>query len=270
MALNEALQKKFEKLQEILREKKRVAVAYSGGVDSAFLLWAAWSVLGENAAAVTVEGDMMTGEDMESANAFAAQYGISQYVLPVDIFRVRGFCENTPERCYFCKQFLFQKMKIFAATQQMTLVEGSNMDDLADYRPGRKALEQLNISSPLVEAELTKEEIRQLSKAYGLSTWNKPSCACLASRVPYYTTITPEVLLQIAQAETFLHALGIAQVRVRHHGDLARIETDEDGMEQIYQDNLMVAERLKSFGYQYVTMDLEEYRTGRLNETLEM
>lgn len=268
--LNEALQKKFEKLQEILREKKRVAVAYSGGVDSAFLLWAAATVLGENAVALTVEGDMTTGEDMESANAFAAQYGIAQYTLPVDIFRLRGFSENTPERCYYCKQFLFQKMKLFAATRQMTLVEGSNVDDLRDYRPGRKALEQLEIASPLIEAELNKEEIRQLSKAYGLSTWDKPSCACLASRVPYYTEITPEILLQIAQAETFLHALGIEQVRVRHHGDLARIETDEDGMEQIYQDNLMIAERLKTFGYRYVTMDLEEYRTGRLNEVLDM
>ena len=268
MIINETLQKKFEKLQEILREKQRVAVAYSGGVDSAFLLWAAAATLGENAVAVTVEGDMMTAEELESAADFAARYGIAQYVLPVDIFRLRGFCDNTPDRCYYCKQFLFQKMTMAVRSMQMELVEGSNVDDLNDYRPGRAALEDLGISSPLLEAGLTKEEIRQLSSANGLSTWDKPSCACLASRIPYGTAITPEILMQIAQAETFLHALGIRQVRVRHHGDLARIETDAEGMEQLVQEGQRIADRLKTFGYDYVTMDLELYRTGRMNETL--
>jgi uncharacterized protein len=262
------MQDKFKRLQEILLQKQRLAIAFSGGVDSSFLLWAANRVLGDNAVAITVIGDMIAPEEQGDSVSFATQFKIKQYTIPVDVFQLAGFCENSPERCYYCKQFLFGKIKELAATMNMEVAEGSNVDDLGDYRPGRKALAELQISSPLLEAGLTKAEIRQISHLYGLPTWEKPSFACLASRIPYGTTITPENLSQVAKAETYLHQMGLRQLRVRHHGDIARIETDEAGMELLLSHRSAVDSFLKTLGFSYVTLDLESYRTGRLNDIL--
>lgn len=268
MALQNTLQEKFKWLQENLRQKERLAVAFSGGVDSSFLLWAAHRVLGENAVGITVVGDMMSPEELAEAQAFAKQFGITQHTLAVDLFQLSGFWENSPERCYYCKRFLFGQMIEAANTMHMTLAEGSNVDDTADYRPGRRALQELHVSSPLLEAGLTKGEIRQLSHLYGLPVWNKPSCACLASRIPYGTAITPEMLSQVARAETFLHTLGLGQVRVRHHGEIARIETTAEEFPRVLEHREQIAAQCKQLGYAYVTVDLEPYRTGRLNDVL--
>ncbi|MDD5952388.1 MAG: ATP-dependent sacrificial sulfur transferase LarE [Oscillospiraceae bacterium] len=259
------LQKKYHRLQEILRQKGRVAVAFSGGVDSSFLLWSAYQTLGEDAMAITVTGAMVPEEEALKASLFAARYGIGQLLLPVDVFLLPGFYQNPPDRCYHCKRFLFQKIIAEASARGMTVVEGSNVDDLADYRPGRQALLELSVASPLLEAGLTKADIRQLSKEFGLESWDQPSCACLASRIPYGTAITPEALRRIDQAEAYLHSLGVLQVRVRTHGQVARIETDAEGFSLICAARESIAEQLRSLGYGAVSLDLELYRTGRLN-----
>ena len=263
-------EQKMKHLEEILQQAGAVAVAFSGGVDSAFLLWAARRVLGENAVAVTVTGEMVSPMDEMSAKEFIDLYQIPQYCIPVDIFSLKEFCENSSERCYFCKRFLFGRILERAKTLNRKVAEGSNLDDLDDYRPGQKALKEMGILSPLAEAGLTKKEIRQLSKQNLLPTWDKPSCACLASRIPYGTVITKEKLTQVRFAEIFLHDLGIEQLRVRHHGTVARIETDDNGFAIITKQRKKVAEKLKTFGFSYIALDLEHYQSGSMNKTISM
>ena len=264
----ERLEEKWKALQSNLRQRGRLAVAFSGGVDSAFLLWAARQVLGDDAVGVTVLGDMVPPAEQADAKGFTVRFGIAHHSISVDVFRLPEFVENSPERCYFCKKFLFSKIAAFAEAHRMTVVEGSNVDDIADYRPGRKALQELGVGSPLLEAGLTKAEIRELSHRYGLPTWNKPACACLASRVPYGTTITPRMLRQVGEAEAFLHSLGFDQLRVRHHGGIARIEVSAEDFPRLLTQRAQINTGIRQLGFDYVTVDLEPYRTGRLNDAL--
>ncbi len=263
--MNETAQQKFQRLQALLRQKQRVAVAFSGGVDSSFLLWAAHRTLGGNAAAITVTGDFMPAREQREAAAFAGSLGVRLHVLPADVLALPEFRQNPPERCYFCKRFLFEKILCLANALGMEAAEGSNVDDLEDFRPGRRALQELGVASPLLEAGLTKGDIRQLAHRYGLAVWDKPSGACLASRIPTGDAITREKLAQVEQAEALLHSLGLRQVRVRHHGAVARIETDEAGFAIVAGARQRIAEQLRALGFRYIALDLEPYRTGRLS-----
>ncbi len=265
------LHEKYEMLKSILRESGGAAIAFSSGVDSTFLLKAAQEALGCRAIAVTASAASFPSREMKEAAEFCAEQGIEHIVLPFDPFTVEGFRQNPPDRCYLCKRAIFTKIKEAAAERGITYVaEGSNMDDLGDYRPGMRAIEELGIRSPLREAGLTKEEIRALSKELGLPTWSKPSYACLASRFVYGEEITEEKLGMIDKAEQLMMDLGFTQFRVRIHGTLARIEILPSEFAKLLSENVRgrIYTELKELGFSYVTMDLKGYRTGSMNEVL--
>lgn len=260
----------YEKLKTILRSCGKAAVAYSGGVDSTFLAKVGHDVLGANCVAITVSSAFLPKSEMDRAKATAQAIGIAHYVIVEDALEP-GVMENPPDRCYHCKKIEFGQIKRKAAELGFAhVLDGSNADDLSDYRPGLRALKELGISSPLCEAGLTKAEIRKWSKTLGLSTWDKPAAACLASRIPYGERITGEKLLRIERSEDFLRELGFVRFRVRSHDDLARIEVAPE--ERIIFRDLdkmdRIAKTLKSFGFLYVAVDLEGYRTGSLNAAL--
>ena len=216
---------KYKALQEYLSSLESVAVAFSGGVDSTFLLKVAHDVLGAKAIAVTLSSSLFPHRELDEAKAFCRENSISQIIIPVDELAIDGFRDNPPNRCYLCKRELFTRMLDIAHAHGLAhVVEGSNMDDLGDYRPGLKAIDELGIKSPLRHAGLMKAEIRELSRELGLKTWGKPSYACLASRFVYGETITPEKLIMVERAEGLLLSMGFTQMRVRIHGTLARIE----------------------------------------------
>ena len=243
------------------------AVAFSGGVDSAFLLKAAHDVLGEGCLAVTAESPAFP-EGEESA-AFCRREGIRQLRFPAGEGELREYVSNPPDRCYHCKRHIFRQIREIAAGEGISaVIEGSNVDDLGDYRPGLRALEELGVLSPLRQCGFTKAEIRRWSRALELPTWDKPSAACLASRIPYGEPITPEKLSMIAQAEAFLHELGVRQCRVRIHGAVARIETERGDFPLMLEHREAVANRLMGLGFSYVTLDLKGFRSGSMNEVL--
>ncbi len=263
------LEKKLDSLKEILRSLESVAIAYSGGVDSTFLSKVAFDVLGDNAIAVTARSETYPRSEFEEAIEFAGKIGIKHETIVSEELDIPEFSDNPVNRCYYCKKELFTRLKNVAREHGFKHVaDGSNYDDLDDYRPGMQAVEELDVRSPLQEAKLTKADIRELSKKLGLPTWDKPSFACLSSRFPYGSKITREKLSAVGEAEIFLRSLGIRQLRVRHHDQIARIEVTEEDMEVLFQNREQIVKKLRELGYTYVTMDLQGYRTGSMNEVL--
>ena len=265
------LQSKQDKLTKIVQELKSVAVAFSSGVDSTFLLKTAHDVLGDRTLAVTVRACLFPNREFDEAVQFAKTADIEHITVDVDAFGIAGFSQNPADRCYLCKTALFLQIRRAAEERGIShVIEGSNADDSGDYRPGLQAIAELGILSPLRESGLTKQEIRQLSREQGLPTWNKQSLACLASRIPYGEEITKERLAMIDMAEQYLLDAGFNQVRVRFHGNLARIETDEAGWQRLLNQSLRedIHRRFKELGFAYIAMDLLGYRAGSMNETL--
>lgn len=260
---------KLNYLKSIIKKMDGAVVAFSGGVDSTFLLKVAHDVLGDKVLAVTANSETYPKRELEEAKAFAQRMGIRHIVIETLELEIEGFADNPPDRCYYCKHELFSKLTEIARANGLEYVfDGSNFDDRNDHRPGMRAAKQLGVVSPLKQAELTKDDIREVSKEFGLSTWNKPSFACLSSRFPYGTKITPEKLVVIGEAEDFIRDLGFQELRVRHHDNIARIEIGKADFERIIPFTDQITDKLKSLGFLYVTIDLSGYKTGSMNYTL--
>lgn len=250
----------------------RVVVAYSGGVDSTFLLRMARDTLGkENVLAITAHSPLYPKRELQGAKALANEIGVKHLLIESKELRVEGFVKNPVDRCYLCKRELFRELKKVAQQEDFTfIIEGSTLDDESDHRPGKRAIREMGIRSPLVEASFTKADVREVSRHLRLKTWDKPSFACLASRFPYGQEITEEDLKRVGDAEDFLIELGFKQVRVRHYGVLARIEVYQEEIQRFLDDPVRhrVVERLKELGYHYITLDLQGFRSGSMNEVL--
>ena len=262
---------KLKKLKESLASYGDLLVAYSGGVDSSLLLKVAHDVLGKKVLAVIAQSKTYTKEEGDSAVKFAKKLGVRYRVIHTDEFKDKRFVLNPPERCYYCKKELFSKLSGIAKKEGIKHVaDGSNISDLSDYRPGANASKEYGIKSPLRDAGMTKDDIRKLARELKIPAWNKPALACLASRIPYGTRIISDVLEKIEKGERFLKGLGLKQVRVRHHGDLARIEVDKCDIASLVEGGIAdkIDRKFKKLGYHFVTIDLEGYRAGSMNEIL--
>ncbi len=267
--MKQELQKKYDGLISYLGKLDNIAVAFSGGVDSAFLLHAAKEAIGENVLALTINSPYIPDWEIAEARKITSSKGIDHQV--VDIPVPEQIKNNPEDRCYLCKSLVFTLMKVFAKERGFTnLADGTNYDDIKDHRPGMKALKELNVLSPLLENRFTKNDIREASREMGLYTWEKPAYACLLTRIPYNTSIEAETLRRIEKAETYLIGLGIRAIRVRAHGDLARIETEPRYIEKIFSEGHMknISKQLRRYGFKYVTLDMEGYRTGGIGEII--
>ena len=261
--------KKKEKLKEYLNSLESVAVAFSSGVDSTFLLKVARDTLGDNALAVTARSCSFPERELNEAIAFCKSEGIRHFIVDSEELDIENFSNNPPNRCYLCKRELFEKIGKIAKKEGIkNVIEGSNLDDNGDYRPGLQAVAELGVKSPLRFADMTKSDIRRLSKQLGLPTWNKQSFACLSSRFVYGEKISREKLSMVDKAEQLLLDLGFHQVRVRIHNNIARVEIEPAEFGKLIENRIEITEKFKSYGFQYVTLDLLGYRTGSMNETL--
>ncbi|MBR1658310.1 MAG: ATP-dependent sacrificial sulfur transferase LarE [Synergistaceae bacterium] len=262
---------KLKILQEYISSLGSAAVAFSGGVDSTFLLKVSHDVLGSRAIAVTASSLLFPHRELKASKSFCEAEGIKHIVLEVDELGIEGFRHNPKNRCYLCKKGLFTEIQEAARRNNIeNVIEGSNLDDLSDYRPGLKAIEELGVISPLRHCGLTKNDVRQFSKELGLPTWDKPSFACLASRFVYGEEITVDKLKMVERSEELLRSMGFRQFRVRVHGDIARIEVLPEDFPRILDEEtrLKIYDALRSFGFSYAALDLKGYRTGSMNEGL--
>jgi uncharacterized protein len=266
------IEQKWDRLKTLLRGMKCAVLAYSGGVDSSLLLRAAAEVMGPHLIAVTAVSETYPLGELEAAEEFARTLGVTHRILHTQELASEEFARNSPERCYFCKKELYGKLKKIAETEEIfCILDGSNTDDLDDYRPGRKAAEEFSVRSPLVETGLSKSDVRELARFLNIPAWDKPSLACLSSRIPYGMRITPDIIETVKTAEDHLRFLGLRQVRVRHHGDIARIEIEREAFGQLLSNEAVekITTALKGLGYTYVCLDLEGYRTGSMNAALD-
>ena len=268
MTTAQDIRNKETTLTERIKAAGKLAVAFSGGVDSTYLLYKAHEILGDDCIAVTVKSLVLTSEEFARTTEFCEKIGAKQIVLDFDVFAVPEFENNPPDRCYYCKRKIFGSIK--EAAPGYVVADGSNVDDQGDYRPGMRAIKELEITSPLKESGLTKSDIRELSKEAELPTWDMPSAACLASRIAYGEKITAESLKRIAEAEKFIKDMGFEGIRVRVHGDLARIEAAPEDIPLLsyVHTRKEISEELKRLGFKYVTIDIDGYRTGSMNEVL--
>lgn len=268
------LQDKYKKLQEIIKEMGSVVIGFSGGVDSTLLAKVAHDVLQDKAIAVIGRSETYPEDELNEAIKLAEMIGIRYKIVDTKETDNLKFAENPPDRCYYCKTELFSKLKEIAIEEKIEwIADGTNVDDLGDYRPGLIAVKENNVRSPLLEAGLTKKEIRELSRALGLPTWDKPSFACLSSRFPYGLPIDREKLKKIDKAESFLRKSGLKIVRVRYIDEnTVRIETGKEEFKKFFDDEfrIKVVKELKNLGFIYITLDLEGYRTGSMNEVLKI
>ncbi|MCS6817712.1 MAG: ATP-dependent sacrificial sulfur transferase LarE [Blastocatellia bacterium] len=265
------LQRKEECLRELFRQMGSAIVAYSGGVDSAYVAFIAARVLGQRMLAVTAESPSLAAREREEAMAFARRFRIPHLLIRTEEFDDPDYRRNPPNRCYYCKRELYEKLSRLARERGFRAIcDGANVDDLGDFRPGRQAARQYGVISPLIECHLTKAEVRELSRRHGLPTWEKPASACLASRIPYGMEVTVEKLRTIERGEEILRELGFRIFRVRHHGPLVRLEFGRDELPRAVEPAILerLVREFKALGFAFVTLDLEGYRMGALNEVL--
>lgn len=264
--LSPVLSEKLVSLKKNIQHFPKVSIAFSGGVDSTLLLKVAVEVLGDNVLPITVNGAMLPGSEFVAAQALAKTIGAVPLVIEADVFSLENFVKNRADRCYHCKKFIFTQIKAAAqANGYEVILDGSNLDDLKDYRPGIKALAELGVFSPLKESGLTKQDIRDLSAYYGLSTATKPAMACLATRIPTNTPITPEALTAIEAGEDFLKSLGLSQYRLRLLGDTAKIECDPSDFPAVIENRLALIDTLRNLGLKTISLDLAGYGCGNMN-----
>jgi len=270
--VRETIQRKERALRDALGRMQSTLVAYSGGVDSSYLLCVARQVLGDNVTTMTVESAVCPRHELEAAREYAKRIGARHEVIPVDLLADETFRANPADRCYTCKGIIFRRLLEEAKRRGIRhVIDGTNADDASDYRPGRRALDELGIRSPLAESGLTKAEIRGLARGAGIPGWDTPAAACLASRIPYGTPVDEDTLRRIDALETSLRSLGFRQVRARHHGDVARIELAPEDIQAASSESTRdaILRAAKEAGYTYAAVDLQGYRTGSLNETLD-